>query len=134
MRVHEAPIHGTGRRVERCARWMSAAALGVLAAGPVRLLAAQPGAAEHHGGEANLVLPDLDAVRFLGIDGHTLLLGGLLICALGSLFGLIDLRAAEEPAGARVDARDLGADLRDLQDLPGARRASSCWCSRSSSP
>ena len=29
-----------------------------------------------------------------------------------------DLRAAEEPAGARVDARDLRADLRDLQDLP----------------
>ena len=25
---------------------------------------------------------------------------------------------AEEPAGAPVDARDLGADLRDLQDLP----------------
>ena len=30
-----------------------------------------------------------------------------------------DVHAAEEPAGARVDARGLGADLRDLQDLPG---------------
>src|SRR5882762_6142231 len=41
------------------------------------------------GGEAALVLPNLNQALFLGgIDGRSLLLGGLLICALGLLFGL----------------------------------------------
>ena len=45
--------------------------------------------AEHHGGEANLKLPSLDSATFLGgIGGRTLLLGGLLVSALGLLFGL----------------------------------------------
>jgi K(+)-stimulated pyrophosphate-energized sodium pump len=39
--------------------------------------------------EANLVLPDLSSVSFLGVDGHTLLLGGLLVCLLGGVFGLV---------------------------------------------
>ncbi len=67
----------------------AAAGLAAVALAPVRALAAQPAAAEHHGGEANLVLPDLGAVQFLGFDGHTLLLFGLLVCALGLLFGLV---------------------------------------------
>ena len=52
---------------------------------------AQAVAPQHHsGGEANLVLPDLSRVEFLGgIDGHTLLLIGLVVCALGLLFGLV---------------------------------------------
>ncbi|HEX6182626.1 MAG TPA: sodium-translocating pyrophosphatase [Pyrinomonadaceae bacterium] len=41
------------------------------------------------GGEANLLLPDLSSVNFLGIDGHTLLLAGLVVCALGLAFGLV---------------------------------------------
>jgi K(+)-stimulated pyrophosphate-energized sodium pump len=45
--------------------------------------------AHQPGGEANLKLPDLSQVKFLGIDGHTLLLLGLIICFLGLLFGLI---------------------------------------------
>src|SRR3970040_1353877 len=41
------------------------------------------------GGEASLVLPDLDQVTFLGgLGGRPLLLGGLVICVLGLLFGL----------------------------------------------
>jgi K(+)-stimulated pyrophosphate-energized sodium pump len=49
---------------------------------------AQP--AEHHGGEANLVLPNLDQVSFLGgVGGRTLLLFGIGVCMLGLLFGLI---------------------------------------------
>ncbi len=39
-------------------------------------------------GEAHLVLPDLGQGTFLGTSGRTLLLGGLLVCALGLLFGL----------------------------------------------
>jgi len=48
-------------------------------------------AAEHKGGgEANLVLPDLRQAQFLGgMNGHTLLLGGLVVSGLGMLFGLI---------------------------------------------
>jgi K(+)-stimulated pyrophosphate-energized sodium pump len=42
-----------------------------------------------HRGEASLVLPDLSLVTFHGIDGHTLLLGGIVICVLGLLFGLV---------------------------------------------
>ncbi|MEO8635406.1 MAG: sodium-translocating pyrophosphatase [Gemmatimonadales bacterium] len=46
---------------------------------------------EHQGGgEANLQLPDLGTVNFFGgISGRTLLMGGLLVCALGLLFGLM---------------------------------------------
>ncbi len=44
------------------------------------------------GGEANLKLPDLTQVRFLGqpgINGHSLLMYGPLFCFLGMLFGFI---------------------------------------------
>ena len=46
-------------------------------------------AQQHTGGEANLVLPDLSSVTFFGgMDGHTLLLTGILICILGLVFGM----------------------------------------------
>jgi len=45
--------------------------------------------AAHQGGEANLVLPDLSIVTFGGVNGRTLLMGGLVVCALGLLFGLL---------------------------------------------
>jgi len=59
---------------------------------PAAAFAQEPagGAPVHRGGgEASLVVPDLSVVSFLGIDGHTLLMGGLLVCALGLLFGLM---------------------------------------------
>jgi K(+)-stimulated pyrophosphate-energized sodium pump len=40
-------------------------------------------------GEANLKLPDLSSVRFLGTDGHKLLMIGILFCIFGLLFGLV---------------------------------------------
>jgi len=50
---------------------------------------AQP-AGESAQGEASLKLPDLSDVTFLGgIDGHKLLMIGLLFCAFGLLFGLV---------------------------------------------
>jgi K(+)-stimulated pyrophosphate-energized sodium pump len=65
----------------------------VLTAG---LAGAQPepaaGAAQgavHAGGEANLVLPDLTITQVGGFDSRTLLMGGLVICGLGLLFGLL---------------------------------------------
>jgi K(+)-stimulated pyrophosphate-energized sodium pump len=39
--------------------------------------------------EANLVLPDLHQVSFLGISGQNLLIGGLFVCILGGIFGLV---------------------------------------------
>ncbi len=45
---------------------------------------AQPEAA----GEASLKLPDLSSVSFLGMDGHKILLVGILFCFFGLLFGL----------------------------------------------
>src|SRR3954462_13912468 len=40
------------------------------------------------GGEANLHLPDLSTVNFFGVNGHALLLIGLIFCVFGLLFGL----------------------------------------------
>jgi K(+)-stimulated pyrophosphate-energized sodium pump len=45
-------------------------------------------APETAGGEANLKLPDLSSVNFLGINGHKLLLFGILFCVFGLVFGL----------------------------------------------
>src|SRR5687767_13593254 len=55
--------------------------------------AAQPAApeVEQRGGEANLVLPDLNLVTVGGYDGRMLLMGGLGVSALGILFGLVIL-------------------------------------------
>ncbi|HEY7353827.1 MAG TPA: sodium-translocating pyrophosphatase [Terriglobales bacterium] len=46
---------------------------------------AQP---EQVSGEANLKLPDLRSVSFLGMNGHNLLLIGIAFCIFGLLFGL----------------------------------------------
>jgi len=45
--------------------------------------------APRHGGEANLVLPDLGTVDFHGINSRTLLMGGLVVCVLGLAFGMV---------------------------------------------
>ncbi len=71
--------------------WSMVVFVTALAAFGAKSAAAQEAAAPAHrpGGEANLVLPDLSQVTFLGgIDGHTLLLSGLVVSALGLLFGL----------------------------------------------
>ncbi len=61
------------------------AALAVLAV--VLLLTPAPALAS----EARLVIPDLSQpdVTFLGMSGHTLLMGGLLICLAGLVFGVV---------------------------------------------
>ena len=47
----------------------------------------------HEGGEANLILPDLSTVDFHGVNGRTLLMGGLAVCVLGLLFGVMTFTA-----------------------------------------
>ncbi|HXG56555.1 MAG TPA: sodium-translocating pyrophosphatase [Vicinamibacterales bacterium] len=49
----------------------------------------QPAPASHAGGEANLVLPDLGAVTFQGVNGRTLLMAGLVVCVVGLVFGMV---------------------------------------------
>jgi K(+)-stimulated pyrophosphate-energized sodium pump len=53
------------------------------------LLTAASAPAQEAGGEAGLKLPDLSQVSFLGIDGHKLLLFGIVICIFGLAFGLV---------------------------------------------
>ncbi|HZN08562.1 MAG TPA: sodium-translocating pyrophosphatase [Pyrinomonadaceae bacterium] len=62
----------------------------ITAATVTSLILAAPTYAQHApGGEANLQLPDLSEVTFLnGINGHNLLLFGIVICILGLGFGL----------------------------------------------
>jgi K(+)-stimulated pyrophosphate-energized sodium pump len=42
-----------------------------------------------HGGEANLIVPDLGQARFVGMNGRALLQLGLVVCILGLIFGLV---------------------------------------------
>ena len=59
------------------------------ASAPSNPAASMPPNVQHEaGGEASLKLPDLTTVSFLGVDGHTLLLFGLIVCALGMVFGM----------------------------------------------
>jgi len=71
-----------GRRfVRACAA--SAAPILASVAGARAQAASEAGA-----GEASLKLPDLSRVNFLGVDGHKLLLFGILFCIFGLAFGL----------------------------------------------
>ncbi len=78
---------GRGRDLRRGALAALMGLLLSLVLAPVALAA--DGTAEPAGGEANLVLPDLGSVDFLGMSGQTLLTFGLIVCAAGLLFGLI---------------------------------------------
>ena len=66
-------------------------ALFIALAGTAEASMRQPEAPPVHagGGEASLVLPDLSQVDFLGYNARTLLIGGLGVCVLGLLFGLV---------------------------------------------
>ena len=84
----------------RLARYAAAAILLLLvAAAPVpaaaqgppppdRAASSQEAAPRHAGGEASLILPDLGGVEFQGLNGRSLLLGGLGVCVLGLAFGM----------------------------------------------
>jgi K(+)-stimulated pyrophosphate-energized sodium pump len=67
-------------------RTLVSLAVFVLLGLPALVLAQAP--APERAGEANLVLPDLSTQVFQGINGRTLLMGGLLICVLGLAFGM----------------------------------------------
>src|SRR6202163_1333232 len=74
-----------------CARACRFSKFGAAAAALSLLTAASTFAqsTEKAGGEAALKLPELSQVQFLGIDGHKLLLYGILFCIFGLVFGLV---------------------------------------------
>ncbi|MFC0646014.1 sodium-translocating pyrophosphatase [Cellulomonas phragmiteti] len=108
-RDDEVPQTASVRRRQRRRRAASLLACGtVLLAG----CAAPPGAESSaaHGGEADLVLPDLSAVTALGgVPGRTLLLLGLVVCVLGLTFGAVML--------ARLRRLPVHVSMRDVSDL-----------------
>ncbi len=73
------------------------------------VVAALAGAGPLSASEAELVLPDLSAVRFLGLAGDHLLLFGLLVCAAGMLFGAAMYR--------RLRALPVHGTMREISEL-----------------
>src|SRR5262245_45636913 len=59
--------------------------------------------------EAELVIPDLRSVSFLGFSGRTLLAGGLGVCFLGLVFGLVIYR--------QLQAMPVHRSMRDISEL-----------------
>jgi len=92
MRPTTGLLRGAGRLFALLA--LLAAVLAV----PSRAVAQQPEPAgapaqtgRAGGGEASLILPDLQSVDVGGYNGRTLLMGGMVVAALGIAFGLIIL-------------------------------------------
>jgi K(+)-stimulated pyrophosphate-energized sodium pump len=78
------------RRVSLAVCLIAVALVGLFSASAVLAQPPQPApVAEHAGGEATLRLPDLGQGEFLGMNGRTMLTGGLAVCVLGLLFGLM---------------------------------------------
>jgi K(+)-stimulated pyrophosphate-energized sodium pump len=92
MRTRLATAQGTreSRLVSRMAKFFAAGSALVW----MLMSAGTAMADESTSGEANLKLPDLSQVRFLnssthpGIDGHSLLVWGILFCVFGLAFGM----------------------------------------------
>src|ERR1700674_2501382 len=72
----------------RFAKTRTTAVAGILAIMTLGASAAWAQPSPEAGGEAGLRLPDLSSVSFLGIDGHRLLMIGILFCIAGLGFGL----------------------------------------------
>ena len=103
MTVLESSSRGTSRVATKWLSFLTTLFLGVMfsplaaaatfapeaAATSVSPIADAPAAAGHHGGEANLIVPALDSVNFLGMNGRALLMTGMIVCALGLIFSLI---------------------------------------------
>ncbi len=87
MRTRLTTAQGTGESglVSRLAKFFAAGSALVL----MLMSAGSAMADESTSGEANLKLPDLSQVKFLwGIDGHQLLVWGILFCVFGLAFGM----------------------------------------------
>jgi K(+)-stimulated pyrophosphate-energized sodium pump len=89
--------------------------LGAPLAAPLPALAqaatpAAPAATPHAGGgEASLRMPDVGAIELMGVNGRTLLLGGLGVCVLGLVFGLVIF--------GRVKNLPVHSSMREISEL-----------------
>ena len=81
-------IGGRNRFVRLATGMLTKAGVAALLMGAGASAALAQAAPETGGGEANLKLPDLSQVNFLGMNGHTLLEFGILFCVFGLIFGL----------------------------------------------
>jgi len=86
MRTCNGKLASVGRRFAKSGLAKSLATLTSLLLLMAGHALAQPA---EEGGEAALKLPDLSSVSFLGVDGHKLLLIGLLFCVFGLGFGMV---------------------------------------------
>ena len=86
----------------RFAKWSAAAAF-------LPLLTAVATPAQEAGGEASLKVPDLSQVTFLGMDGHKLLLFGIVFCVFGLIFGLTIY--------SRLKGMAVHKSMRDISEL-----------------
>ncbi|MHB8499805.1 MAG: sodium-translocating pyrophosphatase [Candidatus Acidiferrales bacterium] len=86
----------------RFAKWSAAAAF-------LTLLTSAATPAQEAGGEAGLKVPDLSQVTFLGIDGHKLLLFGIVFCVFGLIFGLAIY--------SRLKGMPVHKSMRDISEL-----------------
>ncbi|PYN45381.1 MAG: sodium-translocating pyrophosphatase [Candidatus Rokuibacteriota bacterium] len=85
--MHSATVRSTLTIVSTL---LLALTVSAAAAAPEALAAAPAGAGQHvGGGEADLIVPDLGQVAVGGMNGRILLLLGLVVCALGLLFGIV---------------------------------------------
>ena len=67
------------------------------------------GQAHRPGGEVNIRVPDLSMGEFLGVNGHQILMSGLVVCVLGLLFGAWTYAAVK-----RLPVHPSMADVSDL--------------------
>src|SRR6185295_17133092 len=61
------------------------------------------------GGEASLRMPDVGTIQLMGVNGRTLLLGGLVVCVLGLVFGLVIYK--------RIEKLPVHASMREISEL-----------------
>ena len=73
------------------------------------VVAALQAPAHAGGGEANLILPDLGSVEMLDMNGRSLLLLGLVVCAVGLAFGMMIY--------ARLKALEVHRSMREVSEL-----------------
>jgi K(+)-stimulated pyrophosphate-energized sodium pump len=86
MRTWNANLASVGRWFARRRFAKTSATLATLLLLTAGSALAQPA---EEGGEAALKLPDLSSVSFLGVNGHSLLMIGLLFCVFGLGFGMV---------------------------------------------
>src|SRR5271169_4309765 len=84
-------------------------AKGSAAAAFLTLVTGAVASAQEAGGEAALKVPDLSRVTFLGIDGHKLLLFGIVFCVFGLIFGLAIY--------SRLKGMAVHKSMRDISEL-----------------